>query len=82
MGEAKVTINLPLYMEVMSRLPGVTKEDVEEARGVLGLAYNGVPGELTFYRGPEKRGRAHLCQEVLARLQLYVRRQTSSRTDP
>lgn len=51
MGEPKATINLPLYLEALSRVPGVTDKDVEEAKGVFAAAFSEVPKELTFYRG-------------------------------
>jgi len=53
MGDSNVTINVPLYLRVLSRLPGVTKEDIREAEGVFAKAFTEVPGKLTFYRGSD-----------------------------
>ena len=51
MVETSRTINLPLYLEVMGHLPGVTSSDIAQARQALTSAFGNFLSSVTFERG-------------------------------
>lgn len=57
MAETEVTMKMPLYMDVLSKLPGVTDADIEETEDVIRHAFTKMPKELVFNRGKQGDGR-------------------------
>ena len=52
MGKIRQKIDLPLYFDVIAKLPGIDKGEVEQAEEVFADAFDGeIPDKLTFDRG-------------------------------